>query len=222
VELHNPGDATVLLDGWQLDDEIDGGGQGLSGQIAPGGLLLIELDRPIMNNSGDTARLLGPDGALVDALAFGPGSDDRSFERDPRTGAAIEQAEPSPGEATRQRPPVATPVPTPAPFVAPGAVPSAAEPVAAPVERRAPQPTVALSRAEGAAAGVRYRLQTATPLATPTAAPTEPTARPQQPAPPASLPWLPLVGLALIMVACGLLLLPEWRGAARDAGDGVL
>jgi len=98
VELFNPGQESVDTAGWRLDDANDGGAQAVGAHlVAPGAYLLVELERAILNNSGDTVRLLGPAGEVIDAYRFGPTPADRSHGRDPVTGAWRLEPHPSPG-----------------------------------------------------------------------------------------------------------------------------
>jgi cardiolipin synthase len=81
IELYNPGDVPVDLDGWSLDVVNSGSVIPLRGVVAPGGFYLIEAgDDSVISDipadliadfypvpdSGDTLRLLDPAGQLVD------------------------------------------------------------------------------------------------------------------------------------------------------------
>ncbi|NIM93000.1 MAG: hypothetical protein GTO18_04725 [Anaerolineales bacterium] len=86
IELHNPSDVPVVLDGWTLSDGVDIHST-LSGSISPHGFYLMERsdDSVIANfkadhifngglrNSGDTLWLRDPSGTIVDC-ANGDGS----------------------------------------------------------------------------------------------------------------------------------------------------
>jgi hypothetical protein len=97
VELYNPGDVPIDLSGWSIDDSTDGRGHVLPADstIAARELLIVELAQAILNNSGDTVRLLGPDGSTIDSFAYLKAPADRSFSRSP---AGWSEAAPSPGE----------------------------------------------------------------------------------------------------------------------------
>lgn len=73
VELQNRSDSRLGLAGWQLDD-AEGGSEPTTltdeDQIAPNGLLQVELSHSILNNGGDDLRLLAPNGTLVDQVHF--------------------------------------------------------------------------------------------------------------------------------------------------------
>ncbi len=86
IELYNPGDAAVDLDGWTLTDDGDID-IGLRGMLDPGGYHLLERsdDQSIsdiaadltysgaLSNDGETLRLLDPTGTLIDAVNPGGG-----------------------------------------------------------------------------------------------------------------------------------------------------
>jgi hypothetical protein len=238
VELYNPGPDAVPLDGWSLDDSADGAAQPLDGLvIAPGALLVVELRRPILNNGGDTARLLGPGGEAVDELAFGATGADRSVSRDLGTGETVEDGEPSPGRAPLLAAPPAASAggepqvartsvapgqerPAP-PGVAPG---SSLQGDEAPQVRPAPEPVMRWRGTPGpaptyrASAAVRYVLA---PSATATSAP--PPATPAAAAATvdeAPALWPALAGLGLIVTACALLVVDRkpWKAGGGDRG----
>jgi len=236
VELYNPGVAPVALAGWRLDDSVDGGGQPLDEvALSPGAYLVVEIARPILNNSGDTARLLGPDGGLVDAVSFEQLPPDRSLSRDAQTGAWISDTLPSPGAAYERPAPSTSPLADdqgsaaiasalPVSSAATGLEVAAAK--ASPTPARLPQAAggvlaQALPRANGPR-GQPYALATATPFVPPLAV------QAQAPAPaPANdgpvLPWwLALVGLGLITLACALLVTDRAAIAPEVVEDGVL
>jgi hypothetical protein len=73
VELVNSGSEPIDLSGWQIDDEPEESRSQKIGSgtlIEPGALLLIELQKNILNNEGDSVRLLWPDSQLVHAIAY--------------------------------------------------------------------------------------------------------------------------------------------------------
>jgi hypothetical protein len=73
VELYNGGDEQADLEGWKIDDE-DGGGAPYSlppgSAIAPHGLFVATLPHALLNNGGDRARLLRPDGTVADEFVY--------------------------------------------------------------------------------------------------------------------------------------------------------
>ncbi len=75
VEIANDSDAPADLSGWKLDDG-EGGGSPYTlpagSTIGPQGLLTVIMPRALFNNAGDSARLLGPDGAVIDVFDYSP------------------------------------------------------------------------------------------------------------------------------------------------------
>lgn len=104
IELINLGSKPVDLRGWKIaDGEQDGHSQALPEvNLAPGAVLLVELQRALLNNSGDTLRLLGLDGAPVDSFTYTDSKPDLSFSRNYTDGSWSDQLPPSPGEANPQ------------------------------------------------------------------------------------------------------------------------
>jgi hypothetical protein len=84
VELSNDADSAADLSGWAIDD-ADGGGSAYhlpqGSLIAARGLLLVELPKALFNNAGDSARLLRPDGSVVDQYSYSQSATDLSFCR---------------------------------------------------------------------------------------------------------------------------------------------
>lgn len=107
VELLNPTDATVSLDGWTLTDDLDEPGLHtlLSLDIAPGEHLILWADDDpslgpdhlgfALDRSGEALGLFAPDGAPVDGLTFGQQADDISLARAPDGGEAWTLASPA-------------------------------------------------------------------------------------------------------------------------------
>jgi len=86
VELYNTTAEQIDLRGWRIDDADEGGALRLEGILDPGSYLVITLSRAILNNSGDTVSLFGPDGTLIDSLSYRQAERDMSFDRDMLTG----------------------------------------------------------------------------------------------------------------------------------------
>ncbi len=86
VELYNAGSTTADLSGWKIDD-IEGGSAPITipegSHIAPGEVLLIPLGKVILNNGGDEARLLRPDGSIADSFVYSNSQPDQSYSRNP-------------------------------------------------------------------------------------------------------------------------------------------
>ncbi|RIL08456.1 hypothetical protein DCC79_13785, partial [bacterium] len=169
VELFNPGDAPVGIAGWRIADN-QGSDALPDAVLPPGGFLVVaagdgfaelfpdfagavvHLGGSIGNglgNSGDQVRLLGPDGAAIDAMSYGddngvldPSAPDvgpgHSLERVPAgtdTDSAADWQEavaPSPGFAGGAPRPTATAAPPGPPTVAPGVTVRLNEYLAAP------------------------------------------------------------------------------------------
>jgi hypothetical protein len=73
VELLNSGNQTIDLSGWQIDDAPGASPpQKISAGtlIKPGAFLVIELEKNILNNDGDEARLIWPDSQLLHSVAY--------------------------------------------------------------------------------------------------------------------------------------------------------
>jgi len=91
VELHNPAELTVALDGWQLHNETDGGSASLDGlSIEAGGYLLLFADEGAQNepehlpfklvSDGGALWLESPDGG-GERLTFGWADDDHAIAK---------------------------------------------------------------------------------------------------------------------------------------------
>ncbi|HUW09749.1 MAG TPA: hypothetical protein VM537_08465 [Anaerolineae bacterium] len=92
--------------------------------IEPGRFLLFfRRDTELaLNNTGDEVRLLGPDGVLLDAYAYGssPGVDVSWSRSEDGEGYWTTGYPPSPGASNRPPPPTATPTPVPPLVIQPG------------------------------------------------------------------------------------------------------
>jgi len=99
VELYNGGGVSADLTGWRLDDGEGGGSPHTlpdGATIVPGGYLVIDLSVALLNNDGDTLRLIRPDGVVVDSTSFTGSAPDASRSRSP-DGAWYDGGEPTPG-----------------------------------------------------------------------------------------------------------------------------
>jgi len=105
VELLNLDQRSHRLEGWMIDDDEGGSSPfklGPDHVIEAGGLLLVELKGNILNNGGDTVRLLYPDGRLAASYSFGAAKADHSFIRlQPNKDEWELTDEPSPGLPNR-------------------------------------------------------------------------------------------------------------------------
>jgi hypothetical protein len=86
VELHNAGTTTVDLGGWLLDDaESDSSPYALpAGTILePGAFLVLYRQETgiVLDDGGDTVRLLDPSGQVADAVTFGEVGAGASYNR---------------------------------------------------------------------------------------------------------------------------------------------
>ncbi|MBC8449218.1 MAG: lamin tail domain-containing protein, partial [Chloroflexi bacterium] len=121
IEVFNGSGQTVDLGGFLLDDEAEAGSAPYvipaATIIEPGGFLVFyRRDTGLaLNNDGDTARLLGPDGLLLDAFVYGasPGWDIAWSRTVDGHGIWTTDYPPSPGGSNRPPPPTATPTATP-------------------------------------------------------------------------------------------------------------
>jgi hypothetical protein len=223
VELYNPGVDAIPLLGWLIDDAVDGSGQRLDDALlAPGAFLVVELDRAILNNDGDSVRLFGPDGALIDEVAYERAPADQSISRDLARGSWLAFDTPSPGTAS-----ATAPAPERAEIAEALALDETANPSAATPTTRTPaaQLATATPRQSPPSAtpiflgvtGERYLLVSPTPLAaTPTAPTTARSATPNEAQNRPNLALL-LLGVGLVIIACASLLVPSQGGERASA-----
>lgn len=105
VELANQDTVERDLKGWMIDDDEGGGApQTLSGKtIAGKGFLLVEIRGSLLNNGGDSVRLLRPDGSVASSFTFDAVQPDQSFSRlAPDSDEWTADNPPSPGVANSQ------------------------------------------------------------------------------------------------------------------------
>jgi len=121
IEIVNGGAAAVDLTGWRLDDMAGGSAPyTLPGgtRLEPGQFLVFFRDVTglVLNDDGDTARLLWPDGSVADEWIYeSDPKANNSWARLPDGGAWNDRGQPTPGQSNRRWPdPTAVPVPQPA------------------------------------------------------------------------------------------------------------
>ncbi|MBA3468325.1 MAG: lamin tail domain-containing protein, partial [Herpetosiphonaceae bacterium] len=119
IELYSTYTDTVDLSGWLLDDVAGGSAPTVlpaGATIAPGQWRQFLLKSNILNDGGDQARLLAPDGTLIDTMSYGRIKKPTSWSRLPDGfGPWYSNTPPSPN-APNQPPPE----PPAAPEIAPG------------------------------------------------------------------------------------------------------
>jgi hypothetical protein len=109
IELYNSGSVSADVSGWFLDDG-EGGSEPYrmaDGTVLQPGAFLVLLGRTtglVLEDIGDTVRLLNPDGAVMDAVVFGELAPNASYSRDD-FGIWHDDWPPSPG-APNQPPPI--------------------------------------------------------------------------------------------------------------------
>lgn len=98
VELYNNSDQTQELVNWQIDDTLDSGASPLSFSttIAPYSHTQIHLSKHMLNNGGDTVRLLNPDGILITEISYSTIQKGKSFGTNPANALSFCIMEPSP------------------------------------------------------------------------------------------------------------------------------
>ena len=87
IRLINTGPEIACLDGWSLDDVVDGGSKSFAirgGSIAPGGMRTFRKDETglALNNSNDCATLIGPDGETMDQICYNKTHKNEIFTHD--------------------------------------------------------------------------------------------------------------------------------------------
>ena len=108
IELYNSSDQPVSLSGWMIDDGVGGS----SPYTFPNGVVMQPGDfweiytsglNISLNDDGDSARLLYPDGSVIDEVSWGSRiGDDRSLSRNPNgVGGWEVDWQPSPGMPNR-------------------------------------------------------------------------------------------------------------------------
>ncbi len=121
IELYNPHEFSIRLDGWALDDG-EGGSRPWSlpeGSVidARGFLLFFHSETNIaLNNNGDSVRLIAPDGQVIDSYVYLEAQWDQPWSRTvDGVGGWTMMYPPSPGGPNIAPTPTPTPWPTPAP-----------------------------------------------------------------------------------------------------------
>ncbi|MCB0203342.1 MAG: lamin tail domain-containing protein, partial [Anaerolineae bacterium] len=132
IEIHNANAFAVDLSGWMLDDADV---PNTDPYILPPGTIIQPFDVRVffsaetgvrLNNTGDSARLLFPDGTLVDEYIYSASQvgDDVAFSRTINGGGEWTTTyPPSPGSPNLPPPPTSTPTATPTPTTGPTATP---------------------------------------------------------------------------------------------------
>ena len=87
IELHNPGASAVDLTNWSLDDAEGGSAphhipEGTVLQAGAFAVFFGQTTGIILDDAGDEVRLIAPDGAVTDMVAFGPLAPAGSYSRD--------------------------------------------------------------------------------------------------------------------------------------------
>ena len=104
VELINTNDATIDLSAWQIDDGPEGSAsQGIpeGTLIQPNDLIVIELNKDILNNSGDQLRFLWPDGQTTHSISYKNAKQGLSSARF-GTGLWLWTNQPTPGQPNKK------------------------------------------------------------------------------------------------------------------------
>ncbi|NJN19005.1 MAG: hypothetical protein HC822_23500 [Oscillochloris sp.] len=83
VEIINADLQPIDPTGWLIDDANDGAAVRITAEmpLAPGATLLISFERAMLNNSGDSVRLIRPDGQVQDRYSYTSARPDVSFSR---------------------------------------------------------------------------------------------------------------------------------------------
>ncbi len=147
VELYNTNPFPVDISGWQIDD-IEGGSSPYTlppGSTIPANDIFLVTRTFGLNNTGDTVRLIAPDGALRDSHSYasnpGAGVAWSRFPNGP--GAWSTDSQPSPGllnppPATPTATTTSSPTPTSTPTTIPSSTPTA---TIAPTDTHTPSPS---------------------------------------------------------------------------------
>lgn len=167
VEIINLGDDPVNLEGWKLDDIADGGSRPYTfppgSSIAPGAYRLVFRAESgvALNNQDDQARLLAPNGEVIDLIAWSanPGYDLSGGRYPDGNGPWRMGLPPSPGEPNRL--PEAAPPPSEGddPIDSQENGDSEEDAETATVARNAALPVISIAQARAQAAGARVRVR---------------------------------------------------------------
>lgn len=122
IELFNPTGDMIDLGAWQLDDAEGGSAPYVlpaTSQVAAGGFLLLFGSETgiALNNSGDTVRLLRPDGSVAEVFSYASTRPDEAYSKQVDGGGEwTRDYPPSPGLSNQPSPqPTATDTQTPTP-----------------------------------------------------------------------------------------------------------
>lgn len=129
VELYNDGDSMVNLLGWSIDDIAEGGSspQSLTSSISEHGYIAIDLTKSMLNNTGDSVRLIQPDGSVLEIFIYDHAEQFLSWSRASIDSILFCIQSPTKGGANTPCAPTTTPTPTvtitPTPLPAPTITP---------------------------------------------------------------------------------------------------
>lgn len=136
VEIHNTGTSPIALDTYKFRDITTSNKQSLSGEIAPGAYLQIELQNPIFNDTGgDTVKLVDQNDTVLDSVPYT--TCDTSWVWARFLAEWKQTTQKTPGKANVLTAP-ATPSPTTSPTVSAQATPT---PTVTPTRTPTPAPT---------------------------------------------------------------------------------
>ncbi len=128
LELYNSSGATALLRNWQLDDQVNSGSspRTISLDIGAYGYAVVEFTSALMNNDGDTVRLINPAGTVIETFTYGDSTESQSWGKSIPTDQSWCRQNPTRGFAnTFCIQPTSTPVPTATPTSKTGTAPKA-------------------------------------------------------------------------------------------------
>lgn len=72
IEIFNDGDTSIDLIGWSIDDIANGGSapRSISGTVPAHGYTAIDISGPMFNDTGDSVRLIQPDGSVLEIFIY--------------------------------------------------------------------------------------------------------------------------------------------------------
>ncbi len=117
IELYNTATRSASISGWILQDEQSAPSTiaTLEGEIEGESFIIVELQQSVLNNGGDTVRLIDTAGGVRDQLSYDNSTPDLSWSRTPlSTSAPLYETVPTQG-APPLPPPSPSPDPSPSP-----------------------------------------------------------------------------------------------------------